>query len=364
MSEIKTKHMFAGGNTAFGFFSYYDYIIDWEEAKEIYILKGGPGTGKSTFMKYIGCEAEKYEYDVEYFHCSSDSDSLDGIVIPKLKVAMIDGTSPHIIDPRYPGVVDKIVNLGEFWNQSELIKNKLNILEKRKETKKYFNRAYRYLKSAGILYEDIESFYNSALNIRKMYKIAEELIEDLFKGKDVKTAEKESRQRHLFASAITPKGFINYLDNIITTSKIYKIEATIGTAQATERLISKIKESVVEKGYYVECFYCALFPKKLEHIVIPELDISFTTANKYHNAQVKAWKTIDLSECYNKNMLNKYQQVIEESEKEFNTLLNIAVNSINKAKVFHHDTERYYFTNMDFESLRLYKENIKNKMLR
>jgi hypothetical protein len=389
MLETKTKHMFAGGNTVLGFFSYYDYIIEWEKAKEIYILKGGPGTGKSTFMKDIGYEAIKNGYDIEYFHCSSDSDSLDGVAIPKLKVAMVDGTPPHIIDPKYPGVVDKIVNLGDFLNQKELMKDKQTIVEKRKEIKKYFDRAYRYLKSAGILYEDIESFYNNALNINKVDIIAGKLIEELFSNE--KTTEKEGRQRHLFASAITPKGLINYLESILTTSRVYKvitssvkdpgttvveetvapigigatkvIDTDIAAAATAERLITKIKDAAVERGHYVECFYCALFPQKLEHIVIPELDVSFTTVNRYHNAPVKAWETIDLSRCYNKNMLNKYLQIIKESEKQFNTLLNTAINSINKAKVFHHETERYYSGSMDFESLGLYKEKIKSEVL-
>lgn len=53
MAEGKTRHMFAGRNTAEGFFSYYDHIMPQEKAERIIILKGGPGVGKSTFMKKI-----------------------------------------------------------------------------------------------------------------------------------------------------------------------------------------------------------------------------------------------------------------------------------------------------------------------
>jgi len=38
------------------FFSYYDYILGQEEANRIICIKGGPGVGKSTFMKKIGKE--------------------------------------------------------------------------------------------------------------------------------------------------------------------------------------------------------------------------------------------------------------------------------------------------------------------
>ena len=50
MTKGRIRHMFPGGNTSQGFFSYYDYILGQEEANRIICIKGGPGVGKSTFM--------------------------------------------------------------------------------------------------------------------------------------------------------------------------------------------------------------------------------------------------------------------------------------------------------------------------
>jgi len=36
-------------------------------------------------------------YDVELFHCSSDPSSLDGVVMPGIGVALMDGTAPHMV---------------------------------------------------------------------------------------------------------------------------------------------------------------------------------------------------------------------------------------------------------------------------
>ena len=98
MPKGKIRHMFPGGNTSKGFFSFYNYIISQEEAKRIFILKGGPGVGKSTFMKKTANEMLERGYDVEFMHCSSDNNSLDGVVIPNIGVALIDGTAPHVVD--------------------------------------------------------------------------------------------------------------------------------------------------------------------------------------------------------------------------------------------------------------------------
>ena len=98
MPKGKIRHMFPGGNTSKGFYSYYNYIINQEDAKRIFILKGGPGVGKSTFMKKIAAEMLERGDDAEYMHCSSDNNSLDGLVIPRIGVALIDGTAPHVVD--------------------------------------------------------------------------------------------------------------------------------------------------------------------------------------------------------------------------------------------------------------------------
>ncbi len=92
----KIKRLFPGGNTSVGFFSYYNYVINLKEANRVYLLKGGPGVGKSHLMKKIGNDMVESGYDVEFHHCSADPESIDAVVITTLKIAIIDGTSPHV----------------------------------------------------------------------------------------------------------------------------------------------------------------------------------------------------------------------------------------------------------------------------
>ena len=65
--------------------------------------------------------------DVEYFHCSSDPNSLDGIIINDLKIALIDGTAPHTLEPKYAGAVEMIINIGDFFDEKRLILQKNEI---------------------------------------------------------------------------------------------------------------------------------------------------------------------------------------------------------------------------------------------
>lgn len=123
---------FPGGNTAYGFHSFYDNIIE-ADANRIYILKGGPGVGKSTFMRSIGEAVQALGYDIEFHCCSSDNGSLDGLVIPSIRVALLDGTSPHLVDPKNPGAVDEILNLGDFWDEGGIREKRDEILAVNKE---------------------------------------------------------------------------------------------------------------------------------------------------------------------------------------------------------------------------------------
>ncbi|OPZ93996.1 MAG: hypothetical protein BWY74_00913 [Firmicutes bacterium ADurb.Bin419] len=347
MSKGKIRHMFPGGNTSQGFFSYYDYILSQEEATRIICIKGGPGVGKSTFMKKIGAEMLDRGYDVEYMHCSSDNNSLDGVVIPAIKVTLLDGTAPHVVDPKNPGAVDEIIHLGDFWDEDGIRKNREGILKDNREVGRTFRRAYRYIKAAYYFYEDSREIISWGIDNAKVNATTEKLINELFKDSGV--ASKEGKIRRLFASAITPDGYVNYLSTVLSTDKVYVFKGQAGTG--TEKSLSRILDAAVESGNNVEAYYCALNPQKLEHLVINDLGVSFTTSNKYHEAEVDAFEVIDFDEYIDKEILKEYEEVLNLNKKEFDSVMSTAIGSIAKAKATHDKMEAYYIPNMDFDAI-------------
>lgn len=358
MSQLKVRHLFPGGNTSLGFFSYYNNIITQEEANRIFIIKGGPGVGKSTFMKRIATEMQNKGYDIEYLHCSSDNNSLDGVKIPALKIAFIDGTAPHVVDPKSPGAVDEILNFGEFWNEEGIHEHKDDIIKTNKEISYIFSRAYKYLKAADTLYEGSKVIYSEALNKGKFNELTADLIHDLFNG-EFSTGE-EGKQRSMFVSALTPNGYHNYLDSILTTDKVYEFKGQLGTGE--DRILEKIKTAAIEKGYYVEAFYCALNPYKLDHLVIPGLNAAFTTTNYYHESNVKKFATFDMQQYMNKDILDHYKDDLYENLTEFDNLMSIALHTIGKAKILHDELETFYIPNIRFEEIDKYFEETLEKV--
>ena len=106
---------FLATNSCEGFYSEFDnsYLPDGEW--RAYIIKCGPGTGKSSFMKRFADAAENKGERALRCPCSSDPDSLDAVILPDKKIVIMDGTAPHTVDPKFPGVCEKILNFGEFW---------------------------------------------------------------------------------------------------------------------------------------------------------------------------------------------------------------------------------------------------------
>ena len=99
MTTLPHIQYFLGANAPTGFYSLYDHLLPPEQARAVYILKGGPGCGKSTLMRKVAAWAQEAGLETEYILCSGDPDSLDALILPGRAVAIVDGTAPHVVVP-------------------------------------------------------------------------------------------------------------------------------------------------------------------------------------------------------------------------------------------------------------------------
>ena len=137
---------FLGGNTASGFVSFYDGFCRGPE-DFLWVIKGGPGCGKSSFMKTLGHAAEKAGLDVEYVLCSGDPDSLDGVYFPSLHTGYADGTVPHVIEAVTPGAAGLYLDLGQFYDRIALQKERRAIELLQTRYRALYREAYARLAS-------------------------------------------------------------------------------------------------------------------------------------------------------------------------------------------------------------------------
>jgi len=147
---VSGNKYFAASNTEAGFVSYFAENFR-DRADRSYIIKGGPGTGKSRLMREMGEAWERAGSEVEYYYCSSDPVSLDGLFVRAggESIAVMDGTAPHSEDIISAGVVDNIIDLGRFWDVGILRQRRREIEAFGAEKKRAYLAAYRALSAYG-----------------------------------------------------------------------------------------------------------------------------------------------------------------------------------------------------------------------
>lgn len=349
------RHLFPGGNTSKGFYSLYRYILGQDEARRIICIKGGPGTGKSSLMKNISKHFADKGFDIEHHHCSSDNNSLDGVVVKGLNVAILDGTSPHVVDPITPGAVDEVLNMGDCWNEEGFKKDKQNIIELNREIGKTFKHAYRFLGSARCIHDDWSNCNQEALNLSKLNKFKESIKDLLF----TKPVSNTGFDRHLFATAFTPNGIVTFIDSLIEGyENVYVLNGGPGSGKTD--ILQYISNEALKRGYFVEVFHDPFIPERIEHIFIPQLSFAMVTSNEINQKQILG-QQIFMEDFANNSTLIKLKTQIEEDKVFFYDLTNKALSIISTAKKLHDDMELYYIKNMDFNKVNAKFAYVKNK---
>jgi len=339
----KYRNIYPGGNTPFGFYSYYNYIIDQNKAEIKYCIKGGPGTGKSTFMKRIADYFLDKGEDVDYFWCSSDPSSLDGILLKQRNIAFVDGTYPHITDPLNPGAVDKIIDFSKFWDEKRIRDNRDKIIYYNEKISGLYGMAYGYLKYLYYQYQLIEKLLKDLIDEKKEHDVLSRCIEEL----SLDRKEGKGSRKKFFLSAITPEGVVNGINSFTgIAERIISINVTVG--YRSEKILKYLEEYLVENGFDVELYYCPMDPeRKLEHIFVPDLSLLITSCNIYHN--IKADHIGDvLIESYRNDFANDL--LFELYGSADNTLYS-AIKVLKKAKSLHDDLEKCYIESVDFNAV-------------
>ncbi|NLJ81076.1 MAG: hypothetical protein GX335_08635 [Firmicutes bacterium] len=346
---VKVRGMFAGSNSGLGFHSLFDYVIG-PGARQIFLLKGGPGTGKSKFMKDAAAALKKEGISQEQFFCSSDPNSLDAVAFPQLKVALIDATAPHSRQAQLPGCRDQLVCLGNFWSPTGLTSQRGEIEAKFRLRKDFFTVAFRYLQAARILEENV-----AARNKRlKKGPFGDPELEEIIR--DHRNDDSgEGFCRHLFASAITPEGYISHVPGLAADfSQIYVLKGPLGTGKS--EYLARLVNCACFHGCNVEVFHSPLDPRKILHVFFLGLDLAVLTADSRENLKEVPGKTLHCQ-------LGLPSWENQEDNELSRGLFLKGVEALQGAREVHQELEKSYAAYMDFEALSRYTQGVLEQIL-
>ncbi len=331
---------FLGANTKAGFVSFFANSYDADEGWRAYIIKGGPGTGKSSMMKQLAAFfAEKGER-VELCPCSSDPDSLDAVIFHNSKTVIMDGTAPHTVDPAFPGACEKIINLCDCWQDEAFGGKRKNIIKLTRENKSLHAHASRYITAAGTLCEQNRKIAEGFIDEQKIKRVAKKTCRKMFKEGGA------AREEKRFLSGITPKGLIFLRHSIAPYYKtVIALEDSLGAVAKV--FFSEVRKQCLSMGKKIITCYNTVNPEMIDHILLPEDSVAFCIENR-HTHPEGITRRIHARRFTDMVALSSKRQTLNFNRRAAEELLREAIRLIAEAKRTHDLLEEYYIAAMDF----------------
>lgn len=351
MPVAKNK-FFLGGVSHKGFQThFYDEIK--KPCNFTYILKGGAGTGKSTLMKAVAKHFSEKD-DITLYFCASDPNSLDAVLLKKAEIIIVDGTSPHVFDPVYPGVCQKIINLGEYWDDEVLTKSMTEIIKATDENQRWHKRCRNFVGALSSLYADTAAIGQDALNSEKLTAFSERMSAKLLPKKKTLS---EGKTEFSQLSALTPNGYVTLTDTIDNYPQKYILNDLYFAG--SDQFLRDFATMATLKGYDIVVSECTVIsPITYEHLLIPELGLALISATPVNDNEIIDAKPVNFMRFYEKAVLSHKKQRLAFNRKACDEIICEAITALSNAKSVHDEIEAYYIDAMDFEKVTEYTQKL------
>lgn len=347
---------FMGALTPYGFVGHFDSLCEARLPLRLFIIKGGPGCGKSSTMKRIAERLTVAGHDVELVHCSSDPASLDGVICPSLGFAVADGTAPHIIEPILPVAGQNVISLYDFIDENISL-HADELRELFSKNARCFTRANRFISASASLYGDLVRTSSGFLVSKKLDDYIKGICERLFPKEDSVKGGEEIR----FLCAPTPEGLTSFFSkNLATCNYRYVIKdrfCAFGHAA-----LEQIRSEALSRGLDIVTSRSFLSPNdKIDAIFISSLSLCFVLSSFLSPIGTRGCRVINDERFYDKAEAKKYSARIGFIKKTTLSLLCEGCEIIREAKTVHDEIEKIYTKSFDFEPLRDIVEKICGK---
>ncbi len=333
MTEHFTKDIFAGINTYRGYVPLLGESL--KDAEEVYIIKGTPGSGKSTLMKRLYRQAKEKGENCLAIRCSSDPNSLDGVYFEDRKTAVADGTSPHVLDAEKPVLRDHIVDIIQYCDREALKARSSELESLLKSKKECFSKAYSSLYALGVIEKamsdtaeecfDTEKIRHAAICFAKKRTYA--------KGGIVK----------LPMRCVCGSGFVSSLPEGV--SENVTIFDRYGTSSVYMRYFCDFLE---EKNAHCVVLPSPVDDKTPDAVFFPEEGLLVSTdrycANESENSS-------DMLRFADRDALKNVKGKLGLYEKLRSELVSDIIKEMRKASEYHSEAERLYSAAFDFAKL-------------
>lgn len=255
----------------------------------------------------------------------------------------------HVIEPKYPGAVESIVDLTSCWDDAKLFAHRSEIISLNRSVSKYHEHCCRFLAAAGSLMGDTYRISLECINTSKLAGYCNRLAEREFKS----LRQSPGKEKVRFLSALTNKGLVTFTDSAkLLCERIYLISDEHGAV--SRLLLNSVRAKALAAGYDVISCYCPLGPfDKLEQIFVPALGLGFLTSNRFHDftADIDPYRIVNSQRFSEKDQFAAGKRRILFNRKAAAQMLRQAEILLADAKKLHDELETYYIHATDFNKV-------------
>ncbi len=350
---------FMGANTPQGFVGFPEELYSAGEGWQVFLIKGGPGCGKSTLMRSLAHRMAEVGQETEEIRCSSDPRSLDGVIFRDSRQCVLDATAPHILEPRYWDAVETVLPVDGCIRAEEVAAHREAVMELTGECGRQHERVRSFLAAAASLLADGWRLAAEQTDRDKMHATATQLVKrELGSG-----GARPGRRQRRFLSAVTPEGLTVFQETLgALCPRIFSLEDESGAVAPL--FLQAAEEQARALGWNCLTCVCPLDPARTEHLLIPEAGVAFTTSNSYHKADFPVYRRLHAARFLPAESLRGYRPRLSFERRAVRELLGEAASAAAEAKRLHDRLESYYSPAMDWEAMAALEKKTWDSMCR
>lgn len=265
-------NFFLTANSGAGVRNLYGQFTGRTDLRDLMLLQGGPGAGKSEFFARVGRALEDAGAEVEYFRCAGDPQVLDGLWAPGLRCGALDVSPPHPAAVRYPGAVDRCVDLGRFTDLTAAKAAREEIIGWTRTAEAAGQRAFRCLRAARLVELAVWSSAAEGMDWRRAQRRGQGILarEIPRRGREAGTCARR------FLGTLSGGGYVWRFDAVdALCPRVYELQDSAGLARG---LLERLRDAGCAAGW--DCVECVSpeDPEQPEHLLLPGLGVAFVTS--------------------------------------------------------------------------------------
>lgn len=353
----ESVHIFLGANSGEGFYSLYDQLLGGR-FDDLLIIKGGPGCGKSSFMRAVAEKLAGAGLEQIYVNCSGDPDSLDGVLFPSIRTGLVDGTAPHALEPVYTAAHERYLDLTRFYDVEAAKTSREAIVAHSDAYRAAYAGAYRILRAADALESERRAAVYAAADFDRLLRRAEGIIRRELRGR----GETRGRIDRAFLGGMTHRGELCRFDTVdALCPRVYELCDSCGLASAA---LERVADAAAEAGCDVLVCPNPDRPREPMHVLIPERGLAFVTSTARLPYPGKAYRRLRIDAAATEKLTRAERAKLRLTGRIERALRDEAEEALGRAKTEHDALEAAYNPCVDFAGVYALAEQEAERVLR